>query len=69
MFTLRKRLVRHLEEPTQTTADVRARIERLRALSVHDKELARLLDEIEPHFGSRPDASSKPTTGTRLDLN
>ena len=68
MFTLRKRLVRHLDEPVRSTVDLGTRIERLRALSAHDLELAKLLDEIEPYLGSGPDPSPRPMTGTQFDL-
>ena len=66
MFTLRKRLVRHLDEPVRSTADLGTRIERLRALSVHDLELAKLLDEIEPYLASMPDPSLQPNLDPRL---
>ena len=68
MFTLRKRLVRHLDEPVRSTADLGTRIERLRALSVHDLELAKLLDEIEPYLASVPAPSPRPVPGTQFDL-
>ena len=48
--------------------DIEARIDRLRALSVHDEELARLLDEIEPYLRPCPDPSPGPVAGTELDL-
>ena len=68
MFTRHKPQVRFISEPTHASTNIVARIERLRVLSVHDKELARLLDEVEPYFKLRADPSPRPIVGTQLDL-
>ena len=68
MFTRYRPFVRHATETPQSTVDITARIERLRALSVHDAELARLLDEIESYFQPDLDPSQRSAAATNLDL-
>ena len=65
MFTRRRPRFRPPAESPRLTADIAARIERLRALSVHDEDLARLLDEIEPCFQPEPDPSPRPVAGQK----
>lgn len=60
MFEPREPVVYSLGEPVQSTGTVSMMIERLRALSVHDLQLARLLDEIEPYLPSMPDPLPQP---------
>ena len=60
MFTLRKSRPRFSAEPIRVTAEIADRVERLRALSAHDAELVRLLDEIERTLRPRSDAGSRP---------
>ena len=69
MFTRHRAAVRPPTEGPWLTADVEAMIDRLRALSVHDVELARLLDESEPHFRPKPRPSPWPVTGTEFDVS
>ena len=68
MIEPREPLVYPVGEPVQSTGVVSTMIERLRALSVHDLELAKLLDEIEPYLASVPAPLPRPVPGTQFDL-
>ena len=66
MFTRCRPVIRQSTEAPQSTVEITARIERLRALSVHDAELARLLDEIESYFQPDHDPPARSRAEPKL---
>lgn len=59
MFSARKTKVVSVDPAPEPTAEILALIARMRALSVADEELAKLIDELEPHLPKARDEKTE----------